>query len=78
MKKQTSKDNQERAERAKTALLKYMELDPLSLPANILDECTLSDFLADALHLFGRSEVRKALTRAERHYTAELKENTND
>lgn len=74
MKKTTSIDNQERAERARTALLKYMELDPLSLPANILDECTLSDFLADALHLFGRSEVRKSLTRAERHYTAELEE----
>ena len=55
-----------------------MELDPLSLPANILDECTLSDFLADSLHLFGRSEVRKALTRAERHYSAELKESTDD
>lgn len=78
MKNPTSKDNQERAERAKTALLKYMELDPLSLPANILDECTLSDFLADALHLFGRSEVRKSLTRAERHYTAELEENNDD
>lgn len=78
MKKPTSIDNKERAERARTALLKYMELDPLSLPANILDECTLSDFLADALHLFGRSEVRKALTRAERHYTAELKENNDD
>lgn len=72
MKKPTSIDNQDRAERAKTALLKYMELDPLSLPANILDECTLSDFLADALHLFGRSEVRKALTRAEKHYDTEL------
>lgn len=67
-------DNKARADRAKAALIKYIELDPLTGPIDVFDECTLTDFLADALHLFGRSEVRKALTQAEKHYSTELEE----
>lgn len=70
----TNPDNKIRADRAQAALVKYMELDPLSGPSNILDECTLSDFLADAMHLLGRDEVRNAVDRAEMHYSAELEE----
>lgn len=68
--------NQERAERARKTLVAYMNLE--SFAADILDECTLSDFLADAMHLLGRDEVRKAVDRAETHYSAELEDSTDD
>lgn len=62
--------NRERAERAQVALVRYKEPD--AFPPDV--EEALTDFLTDALHLFGRATVLECLRIAEGHHQAELDE----
>jgi hypothetical protein len=62
--------NSERAERAEECLMTYADRSQHPPGA----EETLTDFLTDALHLFGREAVLNSLRIAEIHHQAELDE----
>lgn len=67
-------ENQGRANRAKTALAFY-EANPMVEPSKAeLDDSTLVDFLADAMHLVGARAFEEALSLAMIHHSAEVEE----
>jgi len=69
-----TKDNEEKANRARHALIRYVDDQPLTRVLEAPDEAALTDLITDAMHLFGRQEVLAAVDRAEMHYAAEIED----
>jgi hypothetical protein len=67
-----SKENEERAARAQRAIVAYINSNEETRHVELHDEATLSDLIADAMHLFGKHAVLEAVHRAELHYKEEI------
>jgi hypothetical protein len=68
-----SKENEERADRAQRAIIAYIDGNEETRHVELHDEATLSDLIADAMHLFGKDAVMSAVRRAEIHYEEEIR-----